>query len=536
MPTDGTSSLGIRARVAIAFLVIVAAQLVHVGITDLVWEDYLISFRYSQNLAEGHGLVFTEGERVQGFSSPIQVLLPALFHWLFAADTYRPALWGYRVVSMIAFAAGGAGMSRLFLTHRSSSDSLAPLAFVAMLALEIKGLAFATNGMEAGFMVLFLAIGFRAAVEGVSTRWGLAAIAWTGLLYTRADGCVYIAALGITSLLFDGVGRKAVWRGLLLAGLGTAILYLPWFVWSWLYFGTPIPNSVSAKSPAWVLEQVPWLVLSRAVLSRMVQIVGLPFEPIYSRFGGWPLWTLACAWVLGAFSAGYCLLRSSDRVGRMASLLYLFLIVYMSYVDVLSAAVPWYLPPVAVLGMVVLARGTGQMIDRFGSGTPLAVAIQAFRGGAVLTLMFLAVMSLAQLTVFQRVVEYGNREKVGRWLRDAVAAEESVFLEPLGYMGYFSQRRILDASGLVTPRVVALRREQRGLSHMQLIAQLQPDWIVVRPGELEEFQRVSPGWAMRYRLVRTFDVTREIERHRGLYGEPMLSSDSVFLVLKQDDS
>ena len=46
--------------------------------TNHTWEDYYITYRASKNLATGHGLTFTQGERVHSFTSPLGVLLPAL--------------------------------------------------------------------------------------------------------------------------------------------------------------------------------------------------------------------------------------------------------------------------------------------------------------------------------------------------------------------------------------------------------------------------------------------------------------------------
>ena len=45
--------------------------------TQHAWEDYYITYRVSKNLATGHGLVYTVGERVHAFTSPLNVLLPA---------------------------------------------------------------------------------------------------------------------------------------------------------------------------------------------------------------------------------------------------------------------------------------------------------------------------------------------------------------------------------------------------------------------------------------------------------------------------
>src|SRR5207244_12236047 len=42
-------------------------------------DDAYISYRYAQNLARGNGLVFNPGERVEGYSNLLHVLLLAPF-------------------------------------------------------------------------------------------------------------------------------------------------------------------------------------------------------------------------------------------------------------------------------------------------------------------------------------------------------------------------------------------------------------------------------------------------------------------------
>ena len=45
-----------------------------------LFDDAMISMRYARNLAEGHGLVWNPGERVEGYSNPLWTLWMALIH------------------------------------------------------------------------------------------------------------------------------------------------------------------------------------------------------------------------------------------------------------------------------------------------------------------------------------------------------------------------------------------------------------------------------------------------------------------------
>src|SRR5438105_896963 len=60
--------------------------------TNQIWEDFLIVYRHSENLANGHGLVYTVGERVHGYTSPLGALLPALFAWITQARSFAVPL------------------------------------------------------------------------------------------------------------------------------------------------------------------------------------------------------------------------------------------------------------------------------------------------------------------------------------------------------------------------------------------------------------------------------------------------------------
>src|SRR5437870_2754322 len=83
-----------------------AVPLAYALYTHHAWEDYFITFRHSQNLCAGKGLVYTEGERVHGFTSPLGVLLPALGYALTRNSSYLGALWIFRLISIAAFAGG----------------------------------------------------------------------------------------------------------------------------------------------------------------------------------------------------------------------------------------------------------------------------------------------------------------------------------------------------------------------------------------------------------------------------------------------
>ena len=121
--------------------------------------------------------------------------------------------------------------------------------------------------------------------------------------------------------------------------------------------------------------------------------------------------------------------------------------------------------------------------------------------------------------VRQESVENAVRLPLGLWLKAHVAPGERVFLEPVGYIGYFSGAALYDYPGLTSPEVVRLRRQ--GLDFYDLIEALHPAWLVLRPAELEGLVRRADV-SKNYRVAAHFDN-----------GGKLGGGDSEFYVLRR---
>jgi len=86
----------------LALVVIAQALVIVTGPGDPFVDDAWISLRYARNLIEGQGLVFNRGERVEGFTHPLWVLLDAIIVALRLPP--RPVLSLLGVASWIAAA------------------------------------------------------------------------------------------------------------------------------------------------------------------------------------------------------------------------------------------------------------------------------------------------------------------------------------------------------------------------------------------------------------------------------------------------
>jgi hypothetical protein len=68
-------------------------------------------------------------------------------------------------------------------------------------------------------------------------------------------------------------------------------------------------------------------------------------------------------------------------------------------------------------------------------------------------------------------------KQLGIWLEKNTPTSSTVFLEPLGYIGFYADRLMIDQVGLVSPQVVALHKQ--GYSLFALISSLDPDYAVI---------------------------------------------------------
>ena len=148
------------------------------------------------------------------------------------------------------------------------------------------------------------------------------------------------------------------------------------------------------------------------------------------------------------------------------------------------------------------------------------------------------VCSAYQLRVQQREIEEGTRKQIGLWLRaHAASAADSVFLEPLGYIGYFSQLKMLDTPGLCAPEVVAAEKKLKTTSLARIIPELHPDWLVLRPAEADQVRAAVPGLLTdTYSAVKVFDASDRIASYRWLPGRAYLRYDEKWIVFKRNAS
>lgn len=519
------------------WLIIVLAAtvaLVFAWYTNHVWEDYYITYRSSKNLATGHGLVYNLGDKLHTFTSPLGVLLPAVASLLTGNSSDDAALWIFRV--MCAAALGG-GVGLLFvIARRHGLKGLALLLLVAGLLSDPKTIDFTINGMETAFLLLFLAYAFWSHLTPGRRQWLHLGGAWAGLMWTRPDSFIYIGLIAVGFWLFNdeaqsGKSRSSLTRLYFQAGLVTTALYLPWLLWATSYYGTPIPHTITAKGGISEARTLGGVLLTAVQLPYLAWFksssLELTFLPPYYMIGGWPQGLIYGSRLLASISCLLWLLPFLRPWARTASFAYFGAHVYLTYFPYFPF--PWYIPSTTLLALIALSG----LVDWLGSVTKKQVLIRRTTTVVVAVLLagnaWMLVQVSRQVAVGQRLVEDGTRRKIGEWLHHNAAPGDTVFMEPLGYIGFFSNLKTYDWPGMSSREMVDARQHV-GSNWATLMQYLEPDWVVLRPFEVERINRLSYRLLSDdYKVAQVFDNSAKVAA-LNVNGLPYLEHDAHFIV------
>ncbi len=123
-------------------------------ILNITWDDSYISYRFSKNFANNIGLVFNQGEYVEGYSNFLWVLIIGLF----AKLGFDILVIGRILCYIFAFAA----IPVMILISRNFTQKVGSVALVAiaLLTFRMDFIVHFHSGMETALHLFMLTLGF----------------------------------------------------------------------------------------------------------------------------------------------------------------------------------------------------------------------------------------------------------------------------------------------------------------------------------------------------------------------------------------
>jgi hypothetical protein len=213
-----------------------------------LFDDAMVSMRYSWNLAHGNGLVWNPGERVEGYTNLGHTLSMAVFILLLGKFNAVAAI---QVMGMIAVAVS-AVLGMRIAEHLSRENGIEVTAFWQVVYLTVS-LAYyplsywSLMGMETGPLAALLAGTALSALRAPEDRvsWPLVVLSATAFL-VRPDALVTVGVIFLFRLAALPRNRRALHVILVEVGtVGGVVVAASMF--RLLYYGSWVPNTYTLK-------------------------------------------------------------------------------------------------------------------------------------------------------------------------------------------------------------------------------------------------------------------------------------------------
>jgi hypothetical protein len=380
-----------------------------------VADDAYISFRYLDNWLSGLGLVYNPGERVEGYTNFLWIVLlaplrllglePELASLLLSLAALALILWAVFHTASTLAGSSGAGVAGLLLAASS-----APLA------------QWSTSGMETTcFAALIALANQQLAIRhrhslGSSLLFALAVL-------TRPPGALLAAVAFAAALLRRGPDRVQTLRRLVGPILLFTAILLAHLAFRLAYYGLPLPNTFYAKLSGELPSLVPvgLIYLKRFLVSGGIVLVGCSLLGLLRR--------RSYNWVMLALA------------GQVTAHFAYVVWVGGDYFPFHRFVVP-VIPTLAVLAGVGLEAAA----QRFGPGgnrmLPAVALVLA------LVQVGLAYGSLERRALRHVVTVRHEREMVGAWLKSHLPAESQLAVNAAGLIPYRTGMPTVDMLGL----------------------------------------------------------------------------------------
>lgn len=212
------------------FTAVVSASLFSFGAMKHSTDDSFILFRYIDNITLGNGFVYNIGEKILGATTPLFTIIGALFKYLFVfIDT--PILMAGINIALLS-------TSSIFF-YKVSRHFLSPnLSFLSVIVFALNLSKIVPEGMETGLFILTLFAFLHYLLNG---RNYISAVFLSLIVLTRPDAGL------IAVIAFVYWWQKYGLNKTIRYTLTTVSVALPWLIFSTLYFGSFIPQSLLTK-------------------------------------------------------------------------------------------------------------------------------------------------------------------------------------------------------------------------------------------------------------------------------------------------
>jgi hypothetical protein len=375
----------------------------------------------------GEGMVYNLGEREEGYSNFLWIILLGIFSWLgilpSIASKLLSIIFGTGIL-ILTF-----NLSQLFKKENSSCSFIA----LFLLASNTSLVLWVASGMETIFYTFLLLLAsylFLKECEGKGTY--LSAFCFLCLALTRPEGILFFS-LPVLFRVYDLFLPRPHFskRSFFIYIMVFSLPFTVYLIWKYLYFGTIIPNTFYAKfhAPLPLLYQPAgkfrraFHYLTQAFLQYNL-VVTIPF------FG---------------------LLFGTNNV-RGEKLTYIVCVILLQIFFVMSVGGDWmprfrFIVPILPFVYILFQEGINSALVR--------VKTRFFKLSLCCTILIMGIANFPS-SKFEHYEYFKKSDRelkrireFGGWLKQSFPSHYTVAYEEAGIPMYYSQLRLLDVLGLL---------------------------------------------------------------------------------------
>ena len=395
-------------------------------------DDTFIHLQFAKNLVAGHGFSFNAGEPTYGSTSPLWVLTLSLFGF------FSKSLLTLSKVLGVLFALGSIVLF-FPLAKEFNEDRRFVCACVIVWSVDAWFLRWAPSGMETALALFLLVLALLLYVRErrVEKRFFLSPVLFGLLTLVRPEAALLFGLSAVDAMC---LGRRSVWRIVVSVATYAAIL-APWFLFAQFEFGTVVPNTFIAKGGSVPVDLSTWFasalkatetVVSNQLMEMLLVLAGAVF-------------------IVKQHGFQFEFYKRSVRHFLAAAWVVLLPSVYViSGLPIVSRYLLLITPPLILLAFLALSticlhlRLRRSIVSALVTGVVIMIVAQN------------TVVSWSVIRPHVRSFERAMKEcfiPIGQWFAEETPSETVIAARDIGALGYYSERKVVDLGGLVTPEV-----------------------------------------------------------------------------------
>ncbi len=463
-----------KSQIFIASILIILLKSVFF-FTRHIQEDALISWRVARNIIEYGVYGYNGAEKISASTTHLYVFVGVVFQTIFGENNF---IYPLLIFNTILLTIGIYWLGKLFFS--STMRIILFILFVSFLPPAIK---MSILGMEFGILFFFyMALIKYGFVE--RKNWAFVIIPIL-ILWTRIDTCIFLGILFIYDVIQQRKWNTPLMIGGILAVLST-------LAFNWFYFGEIVNNTITSKKNNYT---------DPSLLERWTEFKF--FTPNYFGMIKFPTSIYNFSTILLFILSLICLIVLSKKWDvnkrKVVTFLFIFGLIKELIFGAANSWFDWYywIPQICLFLPIILVVLNSEKYKSFSVAYFIIIFIP-----------FTAYQAVHSIATGHG--EWNHARKIGLYL-DSIEPNKNkyIFLEPAGYIPYFSKLKVIDYVGLVDKRLTEenIAKNGQAIGFSNLINKAKPDYILDDYNPMFKGELVDKSISNDYELIKAFKIS-----------------------------